>query len=151
MSLNVLLLVLRIAFLLLLYVFLLAVVKAAWSGVRATAAMREAIVPPASRVRLRVLQAGKQDADGQTFDLWSSATLGRAPDNTVVLPDGTVSAHHAAIRHENGQWWLEDLRSTNGTSVNEQWLTQPAVLFPGDVIRLGDVSVRLEVDEPVHA
>lgn len=147
MSFDVLLLLLRLAFLLLLYIFLFAVVRAAWSGLRAAAAARESVVPPASLVRLRVVSGGRNGLPGHAFDLWSSATLGRAPDNTIVLPDGSVSAHHAAIRQQHGQWWIEDLRSTNGTAVNDSWVRDPAPVYPGDLIKLGQMQLRLEIDD----
>jgi hypothetical protein len=145
-SFDVLLFLLRVGFLILLYVFLFAVVRVAWGGLRRTAEAREAVVPPSSLVRLRVV-AGRDGLVNQAFDLWSSASLGRAPDNTIVLPDGSVSAHHAAVRQESGQWWIQDLRSTNGTAVNETWVSGPAPLYPGDTIRLGEVVLRLEVDD----
>jgi hypothetical protein len=147
MSFDVLLFVLRVGFLVLLYVFLFAVVKVAWSGVRRTAAAREALVSPASLVRLRVVAGARNGLANQAFDLWSSATLGRAPDNTIVLPDASVSAHHAAVRQEQGQWWLEDLGSTNGTAVNDGWVRGPSPLYPGDVLHLGEVQLRLEIDD----
>ena len=147
MSFEILLFVLRVAFLVLLYVFLFSVVKVAWGSLRRSAVQREAVAAPASLVRLRVVGGGRDGLAGQTFDLWSSATLGRAPDNTIVLPDPSVSAHHAAVRQQQGQWWVEDLRSTNGTAVNETWLRAPAALYPGDVVRLGEVLLRLEVDD----
>lgn len=147
MSFDVLLLLLRLAFLAVLYVFLFVVVKTAWSSLKASAAARESVLPPASLVRLRVLSASRDDSAGQAFDLWSSATIGRAPDNTVVVPDNSVSAHHAAIRQEHGQWWIEDLNSTNGTAVNDSWVRVPAPVYPGDLIRLGEVQLRLEVDD----
>ncbi len=147
MSFDVLLLVLRIGFLVLLYVFLVGVVKVAWRGLRKTAETREAVVAPSSLVRLRVVSGGRNGLTNQAFDLWSSATLGRAPDNTIVLPDPSVSAHHAAVRQEQGQWWVEDLGSTNGTAVNESWLRGASPLYPGDVVRLGEVLLRLEVDD----
>lgn len=146
MSFDVLLFLLRASFLVLLYVFLLAVVRVAWGGLRKSAEAREAIAAPASLVRLRVL-SGALDGMAGSFDLWSSATLGRAPDNTIVLPDASVSAHHAAVRQEHGQWWVEDLRSTNGTAVNETWVRSPTPFYPGDVMRLGEVLLRLEVGE----
>jgi uncharacterized SAM-binding protein YcdF (DUF218 family) len=147
-SLDVLLFILRLAFLILLYIFLFAVVKVAWGSIRKTADARAAMVPPVSLVRLRVVSAGHNGLSNQAFDLWSSATLGRAPDNTIVLPDPSVSAHHAAIRQHQGQWWVEDLRSTNGTAVNDTWVTPLAPVNPGDLVRLGEVLLRLEVNQP---
>jgi len=145
-SFDVLLFLLRIGFLILLYIFLIAVVRVAWGGLRRTAQAREAVPPPSSLVRLRVI-AGRDGLGNRAFDLWSSATLGRAPDNSIVLPDGSVSAHHAAVRQQGGQWWIEDLRSTNGTAVNETVVSGFAPLHPGDTIRLGEVVLRLEVDD----
>ncbi|HLY67471.1 MAG TPA: FHA domain-containing protein [Chloroflexota bacterium] len=147
MSFDILLFVLRAGFLIVLYAFLVAVVKVAWTGLRKSADAREAIRPPSSLVRLRVVSSGNNGVANEAFDLWSSATLGRAPDNTIVLPDGSVSAHHAAIRQEHGQWWVEDLHSTNGTAVNETWVHGTAAVYPGDVIRLGQALLRLEVDD----
>ena len=147
MSFDVLLFILRVAFLILLYVFLFSVVKVAWGGLRQAARAREAVVAPSSLVRLRVVSGGPKAFAGQVFDLWSSATLGRAPDNTIMLPDASVSAHHAAVRQDRGQWWVEDLRSTNGTAVNESWVRSPTPFYPGDVVRLGEVLLRLEVDD----
>jgi hypothetical protein len=146
-SFDVLLFVLRVAFLILLYVFLLAMVRVAWGGLRRTAQAREAVAAPASLVRLRVVAGGRNGLANQTFDLWSSATLGRAPDNSIVLPDGSVSAHHASLRQEHGQWFVEDLHSTNGTAVNESFVRGSTPLYPGDVVRLGEVQLRLEMDE----
>ena len=148
MSLDVLLFLLRMGFLALLYVFLLAVVRVAWGGLRASAAAREAVVAPASLVRLRVVGGGRDGLRDQAFDLWSSATLGRAPDNTIVLPDPSVSAHHASVRQERGVWWVQDLHSTNGTAVNDAWVQATSPVYPGDLLRLGEVLLRLEVDEP---
>ena len=147
MSFDVLLFLLRAAFLVLLYIFLVAVVKVAWGGLRKAAEAREAVAAPASMVRLRIISGARNGLMNRAFDLWSSATLGRAPDNTIVLPDASVSAHHAAVRQEHGQWWVEDLRSTNGTAVNEAWVRSPTPFYPGDVVRLGEVQLRLEVDD----
>lgn len=147
MSFDVLLFILRLAFLILLYVFLFAVVKVAWGSMRKTAEARETVVPPSSMVRLRVVSGGRNGFADQAFDLWSAATLGRAPDNTIVLPDPSVSAHHATIRQEQGQWLVQDLQSTNGTAVNRSWLSAPARLYPGDTVRMGEVVLRLEVDD----
>ncbi len=71
--------------------------------------------------------------------------IGRAADNTVSIADETVSAHHARLSFQGGQWWLEDLGSRNGTSVNDILVEQPIVITYGDSIRFGRVCCRLEV------
>lgn len=63
-------------------------------------------------------------------------TLGRWPDNDIVLPDRMVSRHHAQIRKVGSQFLLEDLESTNGTYVNGERITGPYVLQDGDVVQI---------------
>jgi len=55
-----------------------------------------------------------------------------------------VSAYHARISHQGGQWWLEDLGSRNGTHLNEIPVEQPLVVIFGDRIRVGRVVLQLE-------
>lgn len=75
----------------------------------------------------------------------ASVTLGRAPENNVVLPDdGYASASHARIYWEDGRWWVEDLMSSNGTAVNDQLLTGPWQLQPNDVIKVGRTLFRIQ-------
>jgi pSer/pThr/pTyr-binding forkhead associated (FHA) protein len=62
----------------------------------------------------------------------------------IPLPDETVSARHARLTYHHGQWWLEDLGSTNGTHLNDELLSVPTVLTSGDEIRCG--NSRLVVD-----
>jgi pSer/pThr/pTyr-binding forkhead associated (FHA) protein len=74
----------------------------------------------------------------------ASVTLGRAPDNTVVIPDDEyASASHARIYWNNG-WWVEDLYSSNGTFVNDEMISAPLMLKPGDVIKIGRTVFRIE-------
>ena len=73
-----------------------------------------------------------------------SVTLGRAPENNVILPeDGYASANHARIFWNQG-WWIEDLMSSNGTTVNDQLISAPRQLMPSDVIKVGRTFFRIE-------
>lgn len=74
-----------------------------------------------------------------------SITLGRAPENMVILPeDGYASAEHARIFWDQSRWWIEDLQSSNGTMVNDQLLQSPHMLAPHDVIKVGRTLFRIE-------
>jgi hypothetical protein len=73
----------------------------------------------------------------------SPINLGRGLDNDVVIDHPRVSRHHAQLRQREGQWWLIDLSSANGTAVNDQPISE-AILHPGDVISLAGVEIRLE-------
>ncbi len=69
-------------------------------------------------------------------------TLGRAPDNDLVLNYPTVSSHHARLEQHGTFYQIIDLSSTNGTTVNGQRLPphQPQLLKAGDILRIGDVQ-----------
>ena len=73
-------------------------------------------------------------------------TIGRAPDNMLVLNDSKVSSHHAEVRPEGQSYNLVDLGSTNGTFVNEQqvYAQVPRRLQPGDVLRFGDTKYTFD-------
>jgi pSer/pThr/pTyr-binding forkhead associated (FHA) protein len=71
------------------------------------------------------------------------ATLGRG-DVEIRLDDPFASAHHARISREGHVVVIEDLGSTNGTYLNEEPLTGPQPLHPGDRIRIGDCEFSYE-------
>ena len=81
---------------------------------------------------------------GRTFPLSNTPlSLGRTPDNTVVIASALASRRHAELRYEGNGYVLYDLGSSNGTSVNGQRV-QTARLNPGDVITIGDESFRFD-------
>jgi hypothetical protein len=73
-------------------------------------------------------------------------TLGRGDSNDLVFSDSTVSWHHAVVWQDGGGLWLRDLRSTNGTWLNEHKMSGAERIADGDQLRLGD-----EVTLRVHA
>jgi pSer/pThr/pTyr-binding forkhead associated (FHA) protein len=70
-------------------------------------------------------------------------TVGRETDNTLIVPDLSVSRHHARVALENGALVVYDLNSTNGVYVNEQRVQRQA-LKAGDIVRFGTVRFRVE-------
>ncbi|WP_231995840.1 ATP-binding cassette domain-containing protein [Mycobacterium sp. 852002-51163_SCH5372311] len=69
-------------------------------------------------------------------------TIGRAPDNNVVLDDLLVSRHHAVLRRAGDQWELVDNNSANGTYVNGNRIDQ-AVIGPDDIVGIGHQLLHL--------
>jgi pSer/pThr/pTyr-binding forkhead associated (FHA) protein len=69
-----------------------------------------------------------------------TTTIGRVADNRIVLPSPAVSANHARIASRDGQFWIEDLKSTNGVLVNGSAVRaeEPRTLGNGDAIRISD-------------
>lgn len=70
-------------------------------------------------------------------------TMGTAADCDVVLTDPYLSSHHTVIRHENGEFTLVDLDSTNGTYVNERRVSRED-LIDNDKIRLGRTELKFK-------
>ena len=74
----------------------------------------------------------------------SPVSIGRAPNNDIVLSDGFTSGYHARLFWEEGAWWLEDLQSSNGTSLNGEIIIDPVKLTPGNTIKVGHTNFRIE-------
>lgn len=67
----------------------------------------------------------------------NQVTLGRDPSCELCLDDEAVSARHTQLSFHHGQWWAEDIGSTNGTRLNQAPLSVPTVLTTGDQIECG--------------
>lgn len=73
--------------------------------------------------------------------------LGREASNPIVIRDPLVSRHHARIVLVNGEFWIEDLKSLNGTRVNGDLVTRRR-LSSGDQIRIGEAVITFGVEQP---
>mgnify|MGYP001547975069 FL=1 len=94
---------------------------------------------------LRVLASdSKSAAEGTIFPLLPVTRIGRAEYNTIVLEDAFVSAEHALLTRREKQWWLEDLKSRNGTLLNDLPVYEATVISAGDVITIGSVRLKIE-------
>ena len=96
--------------------------------------------------RLRIIaNETEQPAVNTTYPLMPITSIGRAASNNIVLPDGFASAEHALITRRQGQWWLEDQGSRNGTLLNDVVLEGTAVISSGDMIAVGGTVLKLEL------
>jgi pSer/pThr/pTyr-binding forkhead associated (FHA) protein len=92
--------------------------------------------------RLVVLSEGFA---GQSYELKvDRTTIGRVEDNTFPIPQPSVSSHHCEIYLRGNDVVVKDLNSTNGTFVNGQQVTTEAVIKPGQILKLGQVEIRLD-------
>lgn len=81
---------------------------------------------------------------GTTLPLGASAILaGRAPSCSLVLDDDYSSSRHARFFPQEDAWWVEDLGSTNGTFVREQRIARPVQLTAGTPVRIGQTVIEL--------
>jgi ribosomal protein L32 len=80
---------------------------------------------------------------GQRFPLGECLKIGRAAENDLVLADTQVSRRHATIQKAGAGYQVTDLRSGNGTLVNEALITGPMALKLGDVVQIGETRITL--------
>jgi len=146
---------LKLAFLAVLYLFLLWVARSALKDLRrpvgmtvtrhpvdATGIHRAADGGGAGAARLVVESVPGHDR-GMEYDVEDGATLGRG-DVEIHLEDPFASTRHARLVRQGGIVVLEDLGSTNGTYLNEELLEGPQPLHAGDRIRIGDSTFVYE-------
>jgi len=82
---------------------------------------------------------------GTTLPLGASAILiGRAPSCTLVLDDDYSSSRHARVFPQDGQWYVEDLGSTNGTFVGRERIEAPTPVEVGAQLRVGQSTLELQ-------
>jgi FHA domain len=85
---------------------------------------------------------------GRTCELRADkTTIGRNEDNTFQIAEPSVSSHHCEVMLRGQEVKVRDLNSTNGTYINGVATTE-SVLKPGEILRLGQVQMRLETDAP---
>lgn len=143
--------ILQYGLLLLVYYFLVRVLKAVYNDFfpRAQTAnggemkiTGEGLDQPAAQLVL--IQSGNVSVPQTVYPLTKSLTLGRGPNNAIVLDDEFVSYEHACVRCSKDRYWLSDLHSTNGTLLNGRNIDGEVEMQVGDVLQIGDVSFRLE-------
>ncbi len=148
------LLALKIAFLVLLYLFIWRIVRTAGRDMRLpqeSFILRPALAggaigaghPPRPARRRAQRRARRQ---GEEYELEASPlTIGRAGQNDVSIDgDEFASARHVRIEPRRDGVWVHDLGSTNGTHVNGVRIDRPRKLVTGDVVRVGETELRFE-------
>ena len=149
------LLLLKIAFLVLLYLFIWRIVRSAAGDLRLP--QESMILRPSQLVgllpqpvardlgRLVVLTSPAIEV-GAIFPIDSTAlTVGRGAINDVQIEsDEYASTRHARFEPRRDGVYVDDIGSTNGTYVNGQQLTRERRLLPGDVIRIGETDLRFD-------
>jgi hypothetical protein len=158
-SVEELLLILKIAFLVLLYVFIWRIVRSASRDIlspnesfvlspgqaSAGGLMQDAPTPPQGGGRLVVVKSPTRP-EGEEHRLNGVAlSVGRSSTNDVELRgDGFASARHALFQPRPDGVWIEDVGSTNGTFVNGIKLERARKLTAGDVVRVGETDLRYD-------
>ena len=146
MSLESLIFVLRALITLSLLGFLLALFIIVWRSLRQIDRRQAAGACPSAFLTRQTPGEPRTAGASERYALAANTTLGRSASNTIVVDDDAASAEHARIALEAGQWWLEDRRSRNGTSLNDAPVEKRAILADGDIISIGNARYRFSLE-----
>jgi hypothetical protein len=149
MQLTTFLLILRLLFIVLLYLFLMQVVIAITRDLRKAAAIGDE-AEGGGRIahvmgHLVVVDSGPSTVvqPGMRFDLEPQTNIGRGPTNTIQISDNFISSEHSRLSFRNGVWYVQDAGSVNGTYVNNQPAREPIPARSGDIVRVGYIQFKL--------
>src|SRR5271167_2408006 len=92
-----------------------------------------------------------QGMTGRACELHTDrTTIGRVEDNTFQIADTSISSHHCEVHLRGSDIFIRDLNSTNGTFINGNKIAE-SLLKPGEVLRLGEVELKLEMEAAAGA
>jgi hypothetical protein len=147
---------LKFGFLAVLYLFLLGIARSALKDLRGTVAPApdatgfHAVAPHADSAAATdawlVAIRGGGLREGERFDLLGGLSIGRSGEADLRIDDRYASGLHARIFSRDGRAYVEDMKSTNGTLLNDAQLRGEAELVDGDVVRIGDTEFRFEAE-----
>src|SRR5450759_2227304 len=141
LQLDVFLLILRLLFIILLYLFLMQVVLAIRSDLKRVARVNPDEAPVAGH--LIVVDSGPSNLlPGTRFNLEPKTTIGRAPTSTIRLTDNFISSAHTYIENRHGTWYVSDIGSMYGTYVNNQPAREALPARTGDIVKIGYISFK---------
>ena len=129
------LLLIRLLFVALLYLFLFAIMK---TGIGAVRGQRKR-----ERTWSLSVEKGPKELRGVSIVVRGPVFVGRNPGAATVIGAGYVSGRHARFSLMGQNLFVEDLGSTNGTAVNGQFINEPTALRNGDTVNVGDVAIRV--------
>jgi hypothetical protein len=144
---------LKLFLLLLLYLFFLRVLRAVWTEVNPPKPVE---APPKRSRRAARKASGTRkhgplvlrlvappELKGRSFPLGEEVTVGRAAGCQVTIDDTYASQLHARVFLRDGQVFVEDLGSTNGTYLNRRKVTGPMQIQRGDKLQIGNTVLEL--------
>ncbi len=135
-------LVLRIALAIALYVFLGWSLVTLWQELR----VQGKALSNQKKVGISITQKPEQGQEREFHFYQTEVLIGRHAHCDLTIVDEIVSAQHARLSYHHGRWWLEDLNSTNGTFLNGSKLNTPTVIITDDEFKCGNTRFTLRLD-----
>ena len=134
---NVLSLIFRYIFILIIYLFILAIIRLIYLDIKSMYSVEEEIGSYLKLINRKEMIPYKIKEE---YALNNKITIGRGNQNDIVLRDPYVSKKHLKIVEDEGKYFLEDLKSANGTYLNNQKVLDVTMLKNGDRIKLGQIE-----------
>lgn len=139
---GIVVLIVRILMAACLYGFLVWAILTVWRDLREQGQMLS--TPAIPNLTLALLD--REDIQQVSFNA-VEVMVGRSASSEYSITDETVSARHARFRYHHKQWWIEDLKSTNGTYLNDERVSVPTVVVTGDELRCGQINLLITIAE----
>jgi pSer/pThr/pTyr-binding forkhead associated (FHA) protein len=134
--------VLRVGLALVLYFFLWQVLQTLWQDLKRQGNALSQQQQPGIHFDIKT-----DDGRDNKYHFWQTeVVIGRGSHCNITLKDESLSVSHARVSFHHGQWWLEDLDSTNGTFLNNNPITTPTVVIGGDQFKCGNTTFTLRID-----
>ena len=134
-------LVLRVGLAILLYIFLWRVLQTLWQELKQQGSLLSTQKPGIHLI------AKMENGYETKYHFWQpEIIIGRGSHCDISLLDEALSANHGRISFHHGQWWLEDLGSTNGTFLNKDQIAVPTVIITGDQFKCGNTTFAIRID-----
>jgi len=132
-----------IVFIILLYVIIYYALKIMYKDVKTGGKARNN--SSGIRYGIEVIQTGVNSTleQGSVVPIRGIITLGRKPENTIVLTEPFVSGNHAKIYAKNNNLYVEDLNSTNGVYVNNERIEEKYKLIADDEVKIGSAIFKV--------
>lgn len=143
---EVVLAILKYLFLALIFLFLARAVRAMYAEIAAPREIRRArerAAPRAGKPPEKLIVVSP-DEGPRPYPLDEELIIGRAEKCQVVITDSYASQIHARVFRRGGGFFVEDMGSTNGTSLNRKRVTSPTPVYRGDRMRIGKTDLEFK-------
>ncbi len=143
---EIVLLALRVLSGLALLLFMLLILRALWRDYQSATNTLKATRRAYGQLITLAKVDGTYAETGESYPLLPLTSFGRSPTNTIIIKDNFTSSEHALLALRDGQWWLEDRKSRNGTLLNGERISTPTIITNGDIVTIGNFSYRIELE-----
>ncbi len=138
--------ILSYVFTVIIYVFIIFVIRLIYMDVKKMSRFEDNSIADEACASLRPVKSKTEPRNPlkRRYNIYGEAIVGRSPECDIVINESFVSQKHLIIWFEGGEWYLEDLGSRNGTTINGKRILNEVILDPEDVISIGGLNFVFE-------